>query len=285
MENLKIGFNFRDVEYVGNDKKHEFYTLNSVITKWIEKLGLSDQPFRIVFDDPNNPQMKGDGSVAWNGKEWEVQCKYMHKYIIIHEIGHVYLHKILNQFEFVKEDASRVTFRTHIETKIIGLISCFEDFLVDYNLSRFPEFYNIIANYFINFERIPNIISMAHGINDPLHLYINTFLNFRSILRDKERSQIEGVCKLHLKELRKIIIEKYKKQNKKLTFDKFDAKLLEFDEIKDLSELIGERSEAKILDKNNEIVRYYYDVIKSLGLYNANVIKKALRIKLGVKLN
>jgi hypothetical protein len=122
-------------------KESDYYCYSQIVETWIKKLGLQEEPIFTLFEEKGD-NLFSRSKVIWNPLKnyWEIKYKYPQKeYTIIHELGHIYLHKLDGNLEYKKKQ--KLTLTNNVE--LWKLVNWWEDLFVNMELRKFPEFYEL----------------------------------------------------------------------------------------------------------------------------------------------
>ena len=128
-----------------------FLEVQIICEEWVNKLQLEGLPiFFDYIEQPYNKKTFQKGIVLWDEEEkaWHIELyELIDKRAIIHELGHIYFAKILNDWYFVAScKVSKQRFRKmnyEITRYFNRLLDCF----VDYHLTKFEGFYDAFVTY------------------------------------------------------------------------------------------------------------------------------------------
>ncbi len=231
--------------------------------KWRNRLGLQNQPMGVLYEGKGDNQFSKSG-IAWHPhyNKWEIQYKYpQDDFIIIHELGHLYLALELGDIGFLKHDL----FEGNDLTVIVNVIN---DQFVNYRLSKFGDFYEILAKKAIDFVKNRRINDKPEiSLSVYIRLYFQLYLQFNFILNSKDKKGLETIAKNHFKNIRGILFKKYKAKNIKFfhqNFQKLDAQLNKFRVVKDTK-------------NSQDVVTFFYDTLYLLKLWDPAFIKEILK--------
>ena len=156
--------------------------------KWIIKLGLQKERFFGLFEEEGD-NMFSISKVSWNPLKnyWEIQYKYpQDEYTIIHELGHIYLYKLDGNLEYHKKLPLIVA-----ENRQLAIdINVLEDTFVNYELCKFPEFFNLMRTkarkrMYLHYilpkskDRVEYIRKWLYRKTNHVKKEINEYLKFR----------------------------------------------------------------------------------------------------------
>ncbi len=231
-----------------------------ICKKWRSKLQIEKLP--IVFDyieQPFNSVSMRKGILYWNFEEksWHIELYQLaDKRVVIHELGHIYLAKILNNWFFVAScKIPNQRFRKmnkEIERFLNRLIDCF----VDYKLSKFEGFYTAFVVY-VNSDLKDHPNPQIYESKDFVFYYLKAYIDLCHILKPEDQNAFNSEIKSYLIKIKNFVIKKVREEKNRLSFrfQNLDQQLDKFNEIR-------ESLEPKIL------VNFMYDTLKMLGLWS-----------------
>lgn len=265
--------------FYSNDSKPQltFSEINMICEKWVKKLQLEDLSIYFNYiEEPFNKEMGRPAFLQWihEDQEWEI-CFYqlVDKKTVIHELGHIYLAKILNNWHFVSSWESPKEWSKKINIEIDKFLNRLLDCFVDYNLSKFDDFYSAyISHIDSGLDKYPD--PGAYKMNKFLFYYLKAYIDFYFILKPMDISKFISRIEGNLKKVRNTIIIKSKQENRKLHFKRFqnlDKQLDEFNLIKDS------------LDPKT-IVNFFYKTLKILGFWNSKELQYNIKLYFGINI-
>ncbi len=248
-----------------------FEEMESIARVWENKLELEEYKMILEFTpELYYKKLLRTAFVQWSDekKAWKIKLfQLADKRTVIHELGHIYLAKMLNNWYFV--DSSR---KAKIKTKQLNLeISLFFNRLIDcfndYKLSNFKEFYESYVSHVINgLNQYPD--PMQNTLKDSVRYYLKAYIDFYHILKSEDIKNNISEIRANLRDVRNSVLKKIKSEKKKLSFNRFkslDLQLNEFNTIKDT------------LD-SQKILQFFYNTLSLLGFWSENELKKNFKI-------
>jgi hypothetical protein len=235
-----------------------------IIEKWEKLLDIKEIPKRVFIK--NTPRLE-NGSLAKVGllkdnTGYGIRLSYSaSKLELIHELGHIWLDKktdTMNASELISKLKN---------PKIFRFINVFTDILVNYNLSKFPEF-----NQLIQKEIVKSLNYHIEGdIFNCFAYYLYYFINYKfllSLLGIYVHNIRDNLMYCKSRILNEALLEKIVFPIE--SFDKLDEKLRRFTDIKDS------------LD-STVISEYIYEVLITLPFWSKETIKKQIDLKFNLK--
>lgn len=205
---------------------------NKYLMDWIYKLGLNEFHFQLHYEREGENLYKNN-HIGYNEPNdiYVIEFKYpANKDLLIHELGHLYLAKELNDFTLVGFDLSNIPNRIDYENYFSIILDCF----VDYRLCKFGDFYDLwieLIEYQVrSTKQLSDLPSITY-----LSRYFLYYMELNFILKNELKLKLKQHVKRFLKDLRDNAIISSKKENKKLCyqdFQKIDRTLNHFDKIK-----------------------------------------------------
>ncbi len=235
-----------------------------IIEQWRVILGLTQIPikFHFIIDVGDIPFYKEKGKLGFCGygikdqKYHIVLTPEANHYIIIHELGHIYLDKITNNL-YAKFIPAK-----NWEQEIYLFKNGIVDSFTNYHLFQFYQFGQIYL------ENINNnwYISPKGNFGNILEFYIKTYLCYNFILREIDRGELLD-CNTNLQRTKRILSIKGENMfNRpiKENLNRLDTHLDQFGKIKDTQDHI-------------QIKKFIISGLKIVGLWPKEKVAKHIK--------
>lgn len=251
--------------------------MESIAKVWEIRLGLEEFPMILEFiPELYHKEMLRTAYIQWddNDQAWIISLfQLADKRTVIHELGHIYLAKKIDDWYFVDSPKKTISNIRKLDEEISlffnRLIDCFND----YNLCNFEDFYEAYKSYiFVGLNEYPD--PKHHTLKDPIRYYIKAYVDFYYILRSEDRDKYLSEIKANLRAVRNSVILKVKSKKKKLTFNRF--KLL--DQQLDEFNIIKNSLESKI------ILEFFYKTLSLLGFWDKKELEKNFKLYFNFKI-
>ncbi|GAI66769.1 unnamed protein product, partial [marine sediment metagenome] len=210
--------------------------VQDVIDHWKGILGLESETIKFMEVETSHVKgyVRAKGNYDRINKYWAIVYGNMCELgDLIHEIGHIYLYKLLNWFDVYKSPREQnLKHDKTVKGLYMALLDCFNE----YHLYKFPEYHKILNEFLISevdydythFNNVP--------LSRPLAMYIGFYIAYNSIISEEIKTDLESDIKAFLTRLRRHVIKKSKEVDKKITqklFAKLNVKLNDFEKVKD----------------------------------------------------
>lgn len=237
-----------------------------ILEYWGFKLGLNQIPIQVHFlEEDNFPEKHGSLGFTGvhNGKIGIALTKEANSYIIIHELGHIYFNKHINQL--YHEGTSKKYWNYEIYSFNNGIMDSFTNYhLYKFDsIHTFPQFRNSYLKDINNTWFISPKISFANS----LEFYIKIYLCYNFILSKEDKGKLLD-CNFNLKRTKSILRKKgedYYKKPLKEKLDLLDNHLNYFDKIKDTKDY-------------NQVRYFIMKGLKILDLWPQEVLSQNLKL-------
>jgi len=169
-----------------------FEEMESIARTWEVKLGLEQYPMILEFiPELYHKEMLRTAFIQWSDedKTWII-CLFQlaDKRTVIHELGHIYLAKIINNWYFVDSSNKTPSITKQLHPEISLFFNRLIDCLNDYKLCNFEEFYEAYESHIVaGLNQYPD--PKHHTLNDSIRYYIKVYIDFNYILRSKDRDK------------------------------------------------------------------------------------------------
>ncbi len=218
----------------------------TILSKWVNKLNLNNIPIEFIYTN-NNTFENGLCSYDFNAKKYRIFITpNSDKETYIHELGHIYFDKLTNALNYYQKNPF----------KNIYIRNSIEDGFVNYNLSKFNEFYDLI-NENIGRSKPINYLIKSFSLNRLLGGYIYDYLHWNFILKPKDRNLQKEIIDYNLNIYQKAILIRAKQEKIKFNQkDLFKLRIIlnQFPKIKDLRDYkILKKYEDQVLEKFEKI--------------------------------
>jgi len=205
--------------------------LKKKFNEYKKKLFLSNEPIKLIQIPINIRIQTG---VSWYDLEkcWKITYKDKgYDFELAHELGHIYLSKILKSLGFATGPPLNVEIKNDIKDFLNALI----DGLVDYRLSLFEEFYTLYIKYIDFWLSYPTSNFVSNTDDKILALYLWFYLEFNCVLKQEEKDFRINEIYNFLKRLRFMINVRSNLSYWK--FELIDQRLKDFNYIKSTNDV------------------------------------------------
>lgn len=244
-----------------------FKEMEAIARTWEKKLELEEYPMILEFiPELYHKEMLRTAYVQWSddAKAWNICLfKLADKRTVIHELGHIYLAKILNNWYFVDYSNKSPSVVKKLNPEISLFFNRLTDCFNDYNLCKFEEFYKAYkAHVVVGLNQYPD--PKHNTLRDSIRYYLKAYIDFNYILRPIDRENFLEDIVANLRAVKNSVILKTKSKKKKLSFSRFiylDQQLDKFNIIKDSLE-------------SKTLLQFFYDILSLLGFWSKQELKK-----------
>lgn len=245
--------------------------MESIAKIWAAKLKLQKYPIILEFiPELYNKKSLRSAIIQWSSEEssWIIYFYQLaDKRTVIHELGHIYLAKTLNNWYFVdsskKEKIKAEKLHPEISKFFNRLIDCFND----YNLSKFEEFYDAYVSHIVaGLNQYPD--PKQHNLNESIFYYLKAYIDFNYILKPEDNNKYISEIEANLRTVKNSIIKKIKIEKRKLSFNRFvslDRQLNNFNSIKD-------SLDSKV------ILQFFYNTLNLLGFWSKKELQNNFKL-------
>lgn len=212
----------------------------SYLAKWIRMLGLEKLNIGVCYEDPDLLCLDTSYIKHNIGEDdYLIVCKYpVSKFVLIHELGHIYLWKQLNSLEGFKPNIERASdpfLFSNAEAFYNAILDCF----VNYRLCQFEGFNDLLVEFREHHIKENRKEWDNNTFKAYFKIYICLYIESNFIYEKEAKLRLKRYVKLNLKTLRDSAIKCSKRENKKVSyqdFQKIDQVLNRFGKIKNTTD-------------------------------------------------
>ena len=248
-----------------------FSEMEAIAKIWETKLELQKCPIILEFiPELYNKESLRSAIIQWSSEEssWIIYLYQLaDKRTAIHELGHIYLAKILNNWYFVdsskKEKIKAKELHPEISKFFNRLIDCFND----YNLSKFEEFYDAyVSHIVVGLNQYPD--PRQHNLNESIFYYLKAYIDFNYILKPEDNNKYISEIKANLRAVKNSVIKKIKIEKRKLSFNRFASLDRQLDKFKSIKDSLN----SKV------ILQFFYNTLNLLGFWSKKELQNNFKL-------
>lgn len=185
---------------------------------------------------------------------------------IAHELGHLYLAKLYNDFGLIKHNGKVPKSKTDLE--ILGYSKALIDPFVNYHLSKFKEYPFLLLNTLKGYSTNSVEFQKDFTLQDYLMLYMDIYVEYYHVLKPTKDITFKQSMKTTHNNLRKAILDSCPRE-RKFTLKK----------IQDLDRELNTFRKIKDIMNSQTIIDFTKRVIDALGFFDKEHIEHYINLR------
>lgn len=227
--------------------------VSEIVDKYIKILSIDEEI------DLKKSYQSGETSIVYdcNRKKWNLIYSHDdHIFLLIHELGHLYLSNITKCIYFAKQPDSSTN------REIFFLVNALVDAIVNYKISRFETVYPYFVNYIkYVLHRAKNGIKIQY-LPSPISYYIDYYLEMNFYFKKQDFQPVKQKIQRFLKN--------YENQLK-------NYGILTDNRIELLQDALKQFTEYLESEKNITLIYCITKILKSLRIWSNGLVNNTIR--------